>query len=327
MTQTRRDNPAAGIAFILLGVLAISVNDMLIKRLSGGYPLHQMVFVRSAIGLLFTLALLRWEGGWQLLRTDRPGLHLLRGLLMVAANMTFFAAIAVMPLADATALFFVAPLFITLLSIPLLGERVGPWRLGAVAVGFCGVLLMQRPWAGPGLLDQPRVVLLLPVIGALLYALNQLMTRRLGLRATASAMAAYAQATFLVVASLFWLVAGDGRHAEGLTNDSLQFLLRAWVWPAQGDLWLFLVLGLMSGIVGYCLSAAYRAADVAVVAPFEFAGLPMAVLWGWLIFGEWPGLPVWAGMVLIAGSGIFVFLRERMLARPVASATRVRRRY
>ncbi|MFP4273408.1 MAG: DMT family transporter [Paracoccaceae bacterium] len=327
MPETRRDNPAAGIAFILLGVLAISVNDMLIKRLSGGYPLHQMVFVRSAIGLVFTLALLQWEGGWRLLRTDRPGLHLLRGLLMVAANMTFFAAIAVMPLADATALFFVAPLFITLLSIPLLGETVGPWRLGAVAAGFCGVLLMQRPWAGPGLLDQPRMVLLLPVIGALLYALNQLMTRRLGLKATASALAAYVQGCFLVVASLFWLVAGDGRYAEMVENDSLHFLLRAWVWPAEGDLWLFLVLGLMSGIVGYCLAAAYRAADAAVVAPFEYVGLPMAVIWGWLIFGEWPGLPVWAGMILIAGSGIFVFLRERMLARPVAAATRVRRRY
>ncbi|MFP4327237.1 MAG: DMT family transporter [Paracoccaceae bacterium] len=325
--STEADNAAKGIAFILLGMVAITINDVLIKFLSGGYPLHQLVFIRSGVGLVFILALVRLEGGWHMLRVDRPALHILRGLLVVVANMTYFAALAVLPLAEAVALFFVAPLFITLLSIPLLREKVGPWRLGAVAAGFCGVLLMQRPWAGPGLLDQPRMVLLLPVIGALLYALNQLMTRRLGLKATASALAAYVQGCFLVVASLFWLVAGDGRYAEVVENDSLHFLLRAWVWPAEGDLWLFLVLGLMSGIVGYCLAAAYRAADAAVVAPFEYVGLPMAVIWGWLIFGEWPGLPVWAGMILIAGSGIFVFLRERMLARPVAAATRVRRRY
>ena len=113
---------AAGIGFVLLGVMAISVNDMLIKQLSGGYPLHQMVFLRSAIGILFSLILVQWEGGWQILKTRTPGLHLLRGLLVVVSNLTYFAALAVMPLANATALFFVAPLMITLLSIPLLGE-------------------------------------------------------------------------------------------------------------------------------------------------------------------------------------------------------------
>ena len=97
------------IAFILAAMLCISVNDTLIKFLSDGYPLHQMVFVRSAIGLSATLFFLRLEGGVSLLRTDRPALHALRACLIVIANMTFFAALAVMPLGAATALFFVAP--------------------------------------------------------------------------------------------------------------------------------------------------------------------------------------------------------------------------
>ena len=319
------NDAARGIGFILLGMLAISVNDMLIKLLSGGYPLHQMVFVRSAIGICFTLVFVKLEGGFAVLRVDRPALHVLRGFLVVVANMTFFAALAVLPLAEATALFFAAPLFITLLSIPILGERVGPWRIGAVLAGFAGVLVMLRPWQGE--LDVPRIVLVLPVLAALTYSLMQLLTRKLGVTARASAMALFIQGTFLVVSSGFFLVAGDGRFAEGLDNESLVFLFRAWILPEGRDILLFLALGAASGVIGYSLSAAYRAADVATIAPFEYAALPLALVWGWLVFGEWPSGPVWVGITLIAGAGLFVFLRERTKNRPLASRTRVRRRY
>lgn len=125
-----------GIFCMLVGMLLISVNDMLIKSLSGGYPLHQLVLLRSAVALVFTLALLRFEGGWALLRTDRPWLHLLRALLIVFANTAIYAAIVAMPLATANALYFVAPLFVTLLSVPVLGEHVGPRRFAAIGVGF-----------------------------------------------------------------------------------------------------------------------------------------------------------------------------------------------
>ncbi|WP_425100327.1 DMT family transporter [Tropicibacter sp. S64] len=302
------DRPALGILLICLGVLAMSVNDLLIKVLSGGYPLHQMVFVHSAIALLFTFVLVMAEGGPRILRTGRPLLHALRGALVVAANMTFYAAVAVMPLGQATALFFVAHLFITALSVPLLGERAGPWRSGAVLVGFAGVLVMQRPWASEVAVS--RWVLLLPVLAALCYALMQVLTRRLGLTMRASALAAYTQGTFLLVSAGFFAVAGDGRFAEGLENESLVFLLRPWVWPTPGDWPVFLGLGLCAAVFGYCLSAAYRLANAATLAPFEYIGLPMAILWGWLVFGEWPGVATWVGCALIVGAGVVVFLRE-----------------
>ena len=222
---------------------AITINDMLIKLLSGDYPLHQIVFLRSVIGIVFSLALVQLEGGFGILRTDKPLLHLLRGLLMVVANLSFFAALAVLPLADATALFFVAPLFITLLSIPILGEKVGIRRISAVLVGFAGVLVMQQPWASEGLGTGERIVLLLPVLAAFTYALCQIMARRLGATAKASAMAVYIQGTFILVSLGFWAVAGDGRYAVGVDNASLQFLLRAWRWPNEGDALLFLALG------------------------------------------------------------------------------------
>ncbi|QBF33577.1 DMT family transporter [Thalassococcus sp. S3] len=315
-----------GILCVVIGVFCISINDMLIKQLSGGYPLHQMVFTRSAIGLMFSLVLVQIEGGWGILRTRRPGLHLVRGLMVVISNMTFFTALAVIPLADATALFFAAPLFITLLSIPILGEKVGPLRLSAVLVGFSGVILMQRPWEGTEDIGVNRIVLLLPVFSALTYALLQLLTRKLGATTKASALAVYIQVTFIAVSGLFWLVAGDGRYAEGLENESLIFLLRAWVLPDGSDVWLFLGLGLNAAIIGYALSQAYRLADAATVAPFEYVGLPLAVFWGWLIWTEVPAWEVWVGMALIMGAGLFVFLREQQMSRRVARGE-VKQRY
>ena len=329
MTQgpARIQNPTAGIAFILLGVTAISVNDMLIKFLSGGYPLHQMVFTRSAIGIVFSLIMVQFEGGWQVLKTGQPGLHALRGLLIVVANMSFFAALAVLPLAEATAVFFVGPLMITLLSIPVLGEKVGPLRIGAVVVGLLGVVVMTRPWDTGGAREVPVYVYLLPVFAALTYALNQVLTRKLGVASKASAMAVYIQASFILISAAFWVVAGDGRFAEGLRNESLIFLLRAWVWPEGRDIWLFIGLGFNSAIIGYCLSQAYRMADAAVVAPFEYIGLPLAIFWGWVVWGDLPGPVVMAGIALILGAGLFVFLREAQQKRYIVSRGRIHRRY
>lgn len=313
------------ISFVLFGVLCISLNDMLIKQLSSGYPLHQIVFFRSFIGLLVSFVFLHFEGGLPALRTDQPWLHFLRGILVVIANMSFFLALAVIPLADATALFFAAPLFITLLSIPILGEKVGPLRLGAVFVGFIGVVIMQRPWEPSEALAVSRVVLLLPVLAALTYALNQLMTRKLGVKAPASALAIYIQGSFIVVSVGFFIVAGDGRFATQTTNASLEFLLRAWVWPAPEDQWVLLGMGVNGALIGYCLSQAYRLADAATVAPFEYIGLPMAVFWGLVIFGDIPTWEVWTGIALILSSGLFVFFRERHKAKRISPRPVARR--
>ncbi len=325
--STPHQRPAAGIGFILLGMVAISVNDMLIKWLSGDYPLHQMVFIRSGIGIFFSLIIVQFEGGWQILKPRRPWLHVLRGLLIVTSNMTYFAALAVLPLAEATALFFVAPLFITLLSVPLLGEKIGPWRLFAVVAGLVGVIVMQRPWEGADEISVNRIILILPVISAFTYACNQILTRRLGVQARASAMAIYIQGSFIVVSLGFLLVAGDGRYAVGLDNESLVFLLRAWSMPQGGDNWLFLALGLNSAIIGYSLAQAYRLADAATLAPFEYAGLPLAIMWGWIIWHELPVTEVWVGIVLIVSSGLLVYLRERVRKRPLTSKAEVNRRY
>ncbi|KPP84840.1 MAG: S-adenosylmethionine uptake transporter [Rhodobacteraceae bacterium HLUCCA08] len=313
-----------GIAFILIGMLCVSINDLIIAVMSGGYPLHQMVFSRAVIGIGLTLLLLRHEGGLHLLRTRQPLAHAARALLVVLSNMTYFAALSVMPLAMATALFFVAPLFITLLSIPFLGETVGLRRMMAVLVGFLGVLVMIRIEGGAPLWAYP-----LPMLAALFYAVMQILTRRLGVASSAAAMAFYIQGAFLLVSAGFFVVAGDGRFAETTPNEALQFLLRAWTWPEPADWARMVVLGLSAGIVSYALSRAYRVADAAVIAPFEYVALPLAIFWGWLVLEQVPDQRTLLGAALIVGSGVYVFVRERSIdspQSPVAGPRRALRR-
>ena len=307
-----------GIFCMLAGMLLISVNDMLIKSLSGGYPLHQLVLLRSAVALVFTLALLRFEGGWALLRTDRPWLHLLRALLIVFANTAIYAAIVAMPLATANALYFVAPLFVTLLSVPVLGEHVGPCRFAAIGVGFAGVLLMMAPQLTGGE-DALGWVVILPVLAAAGYAGMSVLTRKLGSTSRASALALHLQSAFILVSLGVYLVAGDGRFADGTENPSIRFLLRAWVWPDRADMWPIAGLGLIAAVVGYLMTQAYRLSPASVVAPFEYALLIYALFWGWSVFNEWPQPIVFVGAAIVIGSGVYVFLREgqRKVARRV----------
>ena len=307
-----------GIFCMLAGMLLISVNDMLIKSLSGGYPLHQLVLLRSAVALVFTLALLRFEGGWALLRTDRPWLHLLRALLIVFANTAIYAAIVAMPLATANTLYFVAPLFVTLLSVPVLGEHVGPRRFAAIGVGFAGVLLMMAPQLTGGE-DALGWVVILPVLAAAGYAGMSVLTRKLGSTSRASALALHLQSAFILVSLGVYLVAGDGRFADGAENPSIRFLLRAWVWPERADMWPIAGLGLIAAVAGYLMTQAYRLSPASVVAPFEYALLIYALFWGWSVFNEWPQPIVFVGAAIVIGSGVYVFLREgqRKVARRV----------
>ena len=174
---------------MLAGMALLSAQDAVIKWLSGDYPLHQIILGRATIAVVLTLIMVRLEGGWSLLRSRRLGLHLARGLLLVVANISYFLALAAMPLAEAIAIFFVAPLFITALSVPFLGEQVGPRRWLAVLAGLCGVVVMLRP--GEGAINP---VALLPVLAAFCYASMQILTRRLGATDKASASGIVASA-------------------------------------------------------------------------------------------------------------------------------------
>ena len=308
--QGPRRNTVIGMASAVGAGLIFSVNDVCFKLLSGSYALHELVLIRSGIGIaIMTCIILPLNGGWRQLRTRRPGLHLFRALMIVCSNMTYYAGLAALPLADGVALFFIAPMMITALSVPLLGERVGPRRWAAVCVGLLGVIVMTRPGSGAF-----EIAALLPILSALFYALANLTARRLGDTESAAAMTFWVQLTFLLVALAMGLSFGDG-HLSQSTHPSIAFLFHAWSWPEGRDWLLLTLVGFASSFGGLLIAQAYKKAEAALVAPFEYASMPIAVMWGYVVFGQLPDLVSWIGIALICGAGLYVFWRETVLGK------------
>ncbi|MDP7150476.1 MAG: DMT family transporter [Paracoccaceae bacterium] len=298
-----------------------SFNDMAIKFMSGGYALHQVVLIRSVVGMSVWLVLVMpFSGGWKVVKTDRLGMHILRGLCVVFANLTFFLGLAAMPLAGAVAIFFVSPLLITVFSVLFLGERVGPFRWGAIVIGFAGVLVMVNPGAGSF-----QIAALLPILAATGYAFLHILTRKIGGTESAATMLFYIQLTFIVTSILVGLVLGDGRFS-GNSHPSLDFLTRAWVVPQVSDWGILVAIGVASSGGGYLISQAYRLSEAAFAAPFEYLAMPLAILFGVLVFGEYPVFRDWVGIALIIGSGLVLLWRESVKNRPLTeTAPRLRR--
>lgn len=302
-----------------ISVIFFSINDVAIKFLSGGYALHQVVLIRSVIGLLIIVAVIApMTTGWAIARTKKLKMHMLRGLCVVFANMTFFLGLAAMPLADAVAIFFISPLVITLFSVLFLGEVVGPRRWAAIAVGFIGVVVMMRPGT-----QAFQVASLLPLAAAFCYAGIHIITRRIGGTESAATMAFYIQLMFIIVGVMFGLFVGDGRFGDQ-SDPSLAFLLRAWSWPVVADYPIFLIIGVGIGIGGYLISQAYRVAEASYIAPFEYLALPISVIFGMIVFAEFPGVWDYLGMALILGAGLFTVWREAQ-TKPIALQRPLRR--
>jgi len=301
-----------GFLCIIAGMACFSLQDVFIKLLSDRFPLHEIVFARSLVAVALTLVFAHFEGGIGNLKSRHPYINIARALLLVVMNLLYYCALASLPIADAAAIYFIAPILILALSIPVLGERVGPWRWLAIALGLTGVVIMIKP-GGVSF----NWLLLLPLGAALCYACTQILTRKIGLADKASTTAMYVQVSFFLLASLFGLVAGDGKFS-GAAHPSVEFLLRAWRWPGADDALLMAGCGLLVAAGGYLLSQAYRVAAASAIAPYEYSALALAVFWGVVIWGDWPDLETAAGIVLIVGSGLLIFYRERVRREPNA---------
>lgn len=294
-----------GIFFALGGALILSVNDVAIKSLSGTYALHQVILTRALIGMAVVLTVIALSGtGFRQLLTRRPGGHLLRVSIVMVSNVTYFLGLAALPLADAVATAFIAPIFVTLLSSLVLGEKVGPRRWSAVAAGMLGVVIMLRPGAGV-----IHAAALLVLTSAFCYASSHMLTRHMRRTESAMTLNFFTTLGFIIVSSSMGLWVGDG-HLSGSADPSIAFLFRPWVWPPAHDWPAFLATGLAVSIGGLMMSQAYRTTEAALVAPFEYAGMPMAIFWGVTIFGTWPDHIAWAGIALICGAGLYTLWRE-----------------
>jgi drug/metabolite transporter (DMT)-like permease len=275
---------------MVLSVFLFSCMDALIKWVAADYPIGQIVFFRNLFAFIPVLLYLPRAGGLAVLRSRRPGGHIVRGVFGVAAMGCVFTAFALMPLAEAVALMLSGPIFLTALSVPLLGERVGIRRWSAVGVGFVGVLVMTRPGAG---VFQPAA--LLAIGGAALYALAMISVRRLGSSEPAPTIVFY-----------FTLFA---------TCISLLSLPVQWVTPGAADFALLAAVGLIGGIAQLAMTQAFRLAPVALIAPFEYGSLVFAVLFGYAIWDELPDTYVLVGAAVVVSSGLYILHRETKVGR------------
>lgn len=301
----RRDS-ARGIGCLVAGIAIFSVQDLIIKQLSGSYPLYEAMIIRSLTAIPFLLALVHFNGGLGTLITPGWRQMILRGFIMFGAYTCYYLALAALPMATTAALYFSAPLFITLLSVLVLKEQVGPHRWFAVIAGFCGVLIMLRP--GTELFDWAR---LLAVFSGLCYGLSMISARSLGTVHSAAALAFYGNAVFLGVALLLALVFGSGSFGHA-PHKSLEFFMRGWVAPSQVDLMLMMTCGIIAALGLTLLTQAYRITEANVVAPFEYSALIWSVIYGWIFWRDWPDAVGWFGIFMIVGSGLYVLYRERL---------------
>jgi len=280
------DESGKAIAYLLTGVAGGLGLDLCAKEILRSYSLEQFVFLRSSIAVLIFLVLARQLGGAGSLKTKRWGWHLFRTLLAVGAMFGFFYGLSRMPLVDALTLGFTAPLMVTALSVPLLGEHVGWRRWTAVSIGFVGVLIILRPGAQAITLAHFTVL-----FGAFCYASLAITARKLADTETSYAMSIYVVAGPLLVSLL--LLVGSGWQSPDTTS---------WV--------LFVGAGLCSVVAWIGIIGGYRRASPAMLAPFEYTALIGGAIAGYLFWSEIPDRWVVAGALVIIASGLFVVYRE-----------------
>jgi len=295
-----------GILYLCFGVFIFSLQDAIIKQVSGGYALTEVVFLRSCIGLPILLVLVHREVGWRsLLSSSHLPALALRALIMLGAYTAYYMAFPALPLADAVALYFTVPLFVTALAAPVLGEHIG-WKVwAAVVLGFAGVLVMLQPGTG---LFEPAA--LLSLVSAALYGTAMLMARKMGNRLPTSVMAFYQNGFFLLGAAL----AAGVLHLAGIehaSHPSVAFLVRPWVLPSWSDGLLIGICGVVAATGTMFLTAAYRVARSSTVTPFEYTGILWAPLWGYLFFAEVPRFTTFVGAAIILVAGLMAMRMAR----------------
>jgi len=279
--------------------------DWIIKLLSGDYPVHQAIAIRGVVAVLILLGYIAWAGKLATVRSERLALLIVRGLVLMVAYTTYYLAFPSMKLANIVALWFTVPLFVTALSGPFLGEKVGPRRWAATIVGFLGVFIIQRP-----LTADFNAASLLPLASALSYSISALMARRMGETESAPVMSFYQNLVYLLVALVMAALFGGGAY-EGSGNPSLEFLVRGWVVPSWVDLGLLAACGVIASIATVLLTQAYRLAEANFVACFEYTAIIWAIFGGYVFFGETVDVYSIAGAVLIVVAGVYVLFRTQ----------------
>jgi drug/metabolite transporter (DMT)-like permease len=290
-------SPLLGISLKLLSALAFTLMSASIKAISTRYPTGELVFVRSFFAMIPLLLWLGWQGGvGAALRTRNLRGHLKRGMFGSTGMFCGFASLAFLPLSDAVAIGYAAPLLVVVLAALVLKERVRVYRWTAVGVGFVGVIIMLSPHLGVashGAGNGPLIGVAFGLAGALCSSFASVEVRQLTRTEGTGAIVFY----FMLLTS-----------ALGLST-----IVFGWNMPGWQDAGMMVVIGILGGLGQILLVQAYRYGDASLIAPFEYSTMLWAVAIGWFVFGEWPVSAVLIGASIVIASGIYVILREQQL--------------
>ena len=259
--------------------------DAVIKELSGTFGGMQLVFFRSSFGLIPVVFMVMMAGGFSILVTRRPLLQAVRSILATVTTFLFFTSLRYLPLGEAVALAFAAPIFLTVLAGPVLGEKVGPRRWIAVLVGFVGVLTILRPGS-----ETFSPYALLPLSAAVAFSLTMLLGRKLALTDNSTSIVFYTSL--------------GGVLASGV------MIPMDWTPPTIDHLpWLVLI-GLLGGFGQILIIQAFRHAEASMLAPFEYSSIIWAILFGYLFWSEVPDDLTFVGAAIVVGAGVYIAQRE-----------------
>lgn len=284
--STSQGDLSRGIVWLMLAVVLFVCMDSTAKFLTTRVPVGEIVWARYIFHLTAMLPVILWHGPLRLAATSRPGLQIMRSMMLLAVTLLFNMGFRHLPLATVTAIGFATPLVVTALAVPLLKEKVGPRRWAAVLVGFAGVLVIVRPGS-----DSFDIAVLFPLAAAVCNGGYQLATRALSGRDSA-------------LTTIFW---------TGLGGCVAMSLVMPWIWQAPDLLeWCLLVLyGVLGFFSHYMLILAYRHASASVLAPFSYVQLVLAIVSGVIFFHNMPDAWTFLGTFLICSSGLYVWYRQR----------------
>ena len=298
-------NPLIGIALVLVATLAFTLMAALVRHLGQSVPLGEVVFARSFFALIPLLGMIVWRGELATaLHTRNPFAHVSRSVTGAVAMFLNFAALALLPLADATAIGFATPIFTVVLAAVFLGEVIRIRRWSAVGVGFIGVLVMLSPYIGATPRGEGATLgAFLALAGAFAVAIAMTQVRHLSRTESTSSLVFYFSITCCLcgLATIPW----------------------GWVMPTPREFVLMVAMGLLGGVGQILITESYRHAQASVVAPFAYTAMIYSIVIGYFWFGEMPEPVVLAGAAIVIAAGLFVIWRERRLGLDRAEEKRV----
>ena len=311
-------NNKQGISFILIGMFFFSIQDVLVRQLADYASLTQIMFIRGMVGSIILIIFLKLTKRRIDFSSSFPILAITRVLLFFIGHLCFYFALAKMEFAEATSLFFVTPLFITILSKFMFKSEVGFYRICAVIVGFIGVLFIVKP-SPTGF----NYFTLLPIITAFTYSVSMMLAKYTSEKDSVFQQMLHLYGGSVVLAFGAWLII-PLIEFEPSQAKNLEYLIRDWSIYNNSVLVMLLSIAAVGSAGMLLLTSAYRIGSPPVIAPFEYIMLIFAIGSGYFIFSEIPDIYSILGMLLITASGLFVFIREGVKKESVALKTSLR---